>query len=261
MQSFKILLTLVALVVLGIIVGSNLIPTMTVTILNQATMELPIGLWLAIAIGLGLLSSSIIQLAVWLERRPRDRQIRKLQARLQQDEDLFTYKSASPQQSERVPDPVTVEPPAQKKTIFSSYRSPFSQAAATPNDRLNSQPERRSSIAADDWEDTPVSNRELDWDDDVLTPPQQPNATATSFERPAPTDRTQIHRDEVYDADFRLVQPPYRQPPPDELDYRDDEEEEQLERDATAKNTDDEDWGFDFDTEDTPQKSRRNNRR
>ena len=89
----KIIITLLVLISLGIVVGSNLLPTMTVVILNQPTVVLPIGLWLIIAIGAGLLSSSLIQLLISVDRRLLKRQIQQLQSRPQQDEDTFTYTS------------------------------------------------------------------------------------------------------------------------------------------------------------------------
>ncbi len=257
MLALKILITLTVLIVLGIMVGSNLIPTMAVVMFNQPSMALPIGVWLAIAIGCGLLSSSTIQLAIWLERRPRDRRIRQLQQRLQQENDVFTYKSES--QAEPVSTP---DPPAPKKSIFSNYRSPFGKTSPDI-DRPKAAPTRP--IAADnDWDDAPVTNRELDWDD--VDPPRQrqpqpedrlPQPSPRSFAEARP-----IRREEVYDADFRLVQPPYREPDLEELDDREPAEEDiDLTPPATSKpdrdpsrsrSADDEDWGFDFDETDPP---------
>ena len=92
----KIVIALLVPILLGIVVGSNLSSVMTIVILNQPTIALPIGVWLLIAVGLGLLSSSLIQVGIWIDRRLLKRQIRQLQTRLQRsDEDIFTYTSSS----------------------------------------------------------------------------------------------------------------------------------------------------------------------
>ncbi len=268
MPSLKILITLIVLIILGIFVGSNLIPTMTVTFLNQPTITLSIGLWVAIAIGLGLLSSSIFQFLIFLERRQLDRQIRQLQSRLKQDEDIFTYTSEPPKVDYRSEDRVArepatpIEPPSPKKSIFSSYRSNFA-------DTFKSKPANNRIVDdEDDWDAEPVSNRQLEWDDSAPKPRQQ---TFVSDAQP-------IRRDEVYDADFRLIQPPYKEPV-DELgyfdraeDYQDDVEDSDFSRssaESSSKNRDpstknsenDEDWGFDFDDEDTSSQKSKPQRR
>jgi hypothetical protein len=295
MQSLKIIITLIVLITLGIIVGSNLIPTMTVTLLNQPTITLPVGLWLAIAIGLGLLSSSIFQFLIYLDRRLLDRKIRQLQSRLKQDEDIFTYTSEPPKVDYRnaarvSPEPpATSAPPAPKKSIFSSYKANFT-------DTFKSKPVTNRVIDDDDdWDDKEsVTNSQLDWDDPAPQPRQQ-KANSTSDNYATPPDRSYSaprqtvvrdveppRRDEVYDAEFRLIQPPYKQPA-SELeyfdraeDYQDDDDEVEdsnfsrssaasrsENRDSSAKNSEnDEDWGFDFDEEDAPsQKSKPQNRK
>jgi uncharacterized membrane protein YciS (DUF1049 family) len=269
MQSLKIIITLIALIVLGIIVGSNLIPTMTVTLLNQPTIALPIGLWVAIAIGLGLLSSSIFQFLIFLQRRSLDRQIRQLQARSKQNEDIFTYTpepaSANYRDEARG---ASTEPPAPKKSIFSSYRANF-------NDRDKSSPTSKRSIVDDndDWDAPPVTNRNLDWDEPAPARQQQTSSPSkNNYAEP-------VRRDEVYDADFRLIQPPYKEPvdrsdyPEPEADDDELDEPKYADRSPPAANSTkrdpgsnqsehDEDWGFDFDEDDTrSQNSRSKNRK
>jgi hypothetical protein len=56
----KIIIALLVPILLGIVVGSNLSPSIAIVILNQPTISLPIGVWLLVAIGLGLLSSLLI---------------------------------------------------------------------------------------------------------------------------------------------------------------------------------------------------------
>jgi hypothetical protein len=275
MQSLKIAITLVVLIALGILVGSNLIPTMTVTLLSQPTISLPIGLWVAIAIGMGLLSSSIFQLVMSIERRSLDRKIRQLQSRLQQDEDIFTYTPESAKADDRQQERVTREPGAPteptppKKSIFGSYRANFAG-------KFRSKPAPQRSVADDDnddWDAPAISNHQLDWEDTPAPRQPQPSSERSYAES--------VRRDEVYDADFRLIQPPYKEPvdrdyPEPEDDDEDDDELDELRysdypspvasstnRDAAPKQSDndDEDWGFDFDEEDTTSRNSRSTNR
>jgi hypothetical protein len=286
----KIIIALLVPILLGIVVGSNLVPTMTVIILNQPTITLPIGVWLIIAIGLGLLSSIAIQLLMGIDRQLLKRQIRQLQSRSPQDEDVFTYTSATtrsnPSSAKTVEVVTENEPPAPAKpSRFKSYRSTFTE-------RFTSSPPARSSgdDPSDDWEDPPLTNRQLDWDDSPPPRPQNRQATTNRFipETDYPQERQRQNSDrdreiadrpiptskEVYDADFRLIQPPYKQPL--ETEFDDDLDSADFEYDDTdrssdnsrssvkpsspnrstpASNLDDEDWGFDFESPDTPAKA------
>jgi hypothetical protein len=301
----KIIIALVVLILLGIVVGSNLFPTMTVIILNQPTIALPIGIWLLIAIGSGLLSSSLIQLLIWLDRRRLQRQIRQLQSRLQQqDEDIFTYTSAATGSDAASRDrPVNLDrdenPSATKTSPFKSYRSnselddrPFSpNDASKERDRSPSSPSNDDD-ERDDWEPEPAVNRDIDWDDapapnDRSSSNKSTAKTTSRFRqlrqrispdrRPQPAIETEPKPTsrEVYDAEFRLIQPPYKQPLEtefdDELAQKDFENAEIDEdddnstssvqptsppRSSSSSNLDDEDWGFDFDDRDRPVKAK-----
>jgi hypothetical protein len=285
----KIIILLLVPILLGIVVGSNLSPLMTVVILNQPTLSLPIGVWLIIAIGAGVLASCSIQLLISIDKRRLSRQIRQLQSRLQQqDEAVFTYTS-----SETQADSVRDKPdPAPSGTSrFRSYRS----TAADRQDLRSSQPFTPSNRVDDDddWDEKPASNRQLDWEDSIPTRPKndrspsynspieddsrfvsaperlRQQADAEPEDRPLERDRVQTSR-EVYDADFRLIQPPYKQPLETEFDDDPDSEDFEYEpiddkdkspasvkptspnRSKPSSNLDDEDWGFDFDDRDTP---------
>jgi hypothetical protein len=291
--NMKIIIALLVTILLGIVVGSNLLPTMTVIILNQPTIALPIGVWLIIAIGLGLLSSTAIQLLIAIDRRFLKRQIRQLQSRAQQDEDIFTY---TPQATRTAASSAKTaggdrenEPPAPRKSSrFKSYRSTFTERFT--------QPPAASPIindGSDDWEDPPVKNRQLDWEDSAPPRPQnrQSSTNRSTFETDYPPERQSQRIDperqdrasedrpiatstEVYDADFRLIQPPYKQPL--ETEFDDDPDADDFEYDDTdrsndnsrssvkpsspnrsnpASNLDEEDWGFDFESRDTPAKA------
>jgi hypothetical protein len=272
MQSLKITITLLVLIFLGIVVGSNFSTPMTIIMLSQPTISLPIGIWLAIAIGLGLLSSSVIQILLFLTNRRLDRKVRQLQSRLQQsDEDIFTYTSAA------APKPANVEPqpeepstpeaadlPNTKKSLFGSYRANI----ANKFNRVPTRPEIVDDN--DDWDAEPAPSRQLEWDEVRSSSRQASPNNNFSTPRSQPISR----HPEVYDADFRLIQPPYREPSAVELDdeeeeaedfeYTDRDENEDSSssplavesisenRDPKSTLTDDEDWGFDFDEDDTP---------
>jgi hypothetical protein len=290
----KIIIALLVPILLGIVVGSNLSPTIAVVILNQPTIALPIGVWLIIAIGLGLLSSLLIQLLIFLNRRLLKRQIGQLQSRLQQqDRDIFTYTSPVTEaddlsrQKSVDPAPRNQNSPQTTTNRFRSYRSNFTE-------RFTRKPSAEPIIIddRDDWAAAPVSNQQLDWDDSSL-PRQQnfqsPTNNSTIGNDP-PTDqiRSQNYPDrnskeielepeftsrEVYDADFRLIQPPYKQPLEtgfendldlEDFDYTATDEDEDFDLPAdpvqptssnpatSSSNLDEEDWGFDFDDRDTP---------
>jgi hypothetical protein len=269
MRSLKITIALLTLVTLGIVVGSNLSELMAVVVLSQPTVAFPIGLWLIIAIGLGLLSSSAIQLLLFLQRRSLSKKVRQLQQRLQeQDEDIFTYRSAAPEDlaETEVPNPEV------KRNRFSFRRKP---EPVSPEPTFTS-PRSTSPIEddANDWEDEPRSNRQLDWDD-VPPKPSSPRSQPATYSSPRPVesrftsnrDPELARTDEVYDADFRLIQPPYKQAEPESeyAEYAEDEDEleydeAELEPPATVREPrftdrsnrqDDEDWGFDFDEEES----------
>jgi hypothetical protein len=291
-STLKIFIAILVPILLGIVVGSNLSSLMTVIILNQPTIALPIGVWLLMAVGLGLLSSSLIQIGIWIDRRLLKRQIRQLQTRLQRsDEDIFTYTSSSsePNQSstEKPPSTTAVNeyPATSKKSLFSSYRSKFT-AAFPSAARFTSKPAAKPIVDDDDddWDVAPRSNRQLDWDDEI--PIRQQNLQSPSYNFSSPSDKIYADRrsqtidyqrvpsrSEVYDADFRLVQPPYKEPIEiefdedresvdfDEMEVDEDEDFDSPsasfkptsgDRSTPSTDPEDEDWGFDFDRRDAP---------
>jgi hypothetical protein len=289
----KIIIALLVPILLGIVVGSNLLPTMTVIILNQPTIALPIGVWLIIAIGLGLLSSIAIQILIAIDRRALKRQLRQFQSRSPQDEDVFTYtpqatRTSASSAKTAGEEPENQSPGAAKPSRFKSYRSAFTERFTQPRSAAPNVTADR-----DDWEDSPDTNRQLDWEDSP--PPRPQNFPSSTNRSPVETDSPSARQSqpiyaerglprnqeppaaiskEVYDADFRLIQPPYKQPLETEFDDdpdSDDFEYEDTDRSADKSRSsvkpsspnrstpttdlDDEDWGFDFDDRDTPAKA------
>jgi hypothetical protein len=238
---------------------------------------------------LGLLSSIAIRILLTIDRRLKDRQTRQVRSRSvgAADEDIFTYTSSDRSSATKNVDPVTVDesPPPAKTNLFRSYRTQLT-------DRFTPKPSAQTSIddGDDDWEDRSSENRQLDWEDSPL--PRQQNVRSSNnrstFETEPPPERQSQRIDpdryaqtvedrqfptsrEVYDADFRLIQPPYKQPletefddEPDSADF-DDTDLDEADDNSTASVTptssnrssppndlDDEDWGFDFDDRDPP---------
>jgi uncharacterized membrane protein YciS (DUF1049 family) len=270
MQPLKIVIALVTLIVLAIAIGSNLSPIVTVVVLSQPTIMLPVGVWFIMAIGLGLLSSITIQLLVWLQSRTLVKKIRQLQSRLQDvGEDVFTY----------APPP----PPPESSTSNTRFsaRDNFESSSSQPNFTTPPPVKPPAIDDNDDWEYAPVSKPQPEWED--LSPPAPPprQQTAKSEQRrtytPPILDDDLDRREGVYDADFRLIQPPYKatsriDDDDDEYEYDDDDEykydddDDEINDDdddddddedltpppqspqATPKNdSESEDWGFDFD--------------
>jgi hypothetical protein len=226
------------------------------------------------------------------DRRLLKRQIRQLQSRLQQqDEDIFTYTSSAPKAdnfaTEKSVDAATQpeNPPPTATSRFKSYRSNLT-------DRFSRKPSARPIVVdddGDDWGAEPGSNRQLDWEDSRSS--RQQNLQSPNYRTPIATDRiydtdrssqkiatpAEQPSREVYDADFRLIQPPYKQPLDTEfeddrgsVDFEDtqiDEAEDfdppasatkprSPDRDPAAEDLDEEDWGFDFDDRETPARAK-----
>jgi uncharacterized membrane protein YciS (DUF1049 family) len=252
MQPLKIVITLVSLIVLAIVVGSNLSPIVTVTILSQPTVMLPVGVWFAIAIGLGLLSSSAIQLLLWLQNRTLTKKVRQLQTRLQDvGEDVFSYTPPAP----------PPEPPV-SNTRFATDN--FESRNTSPNFTPPPPVKPIATDDEDDWEKEPVAKPQPEWED--LSPPPPRQQTAKSPERSSYTPRQTFVDDDVdtregvYDADFRLIQPPYKAPVEDEYEYDDEDIDDedlppppQSPKSTRVDDSEAEDWGFDFDEKPTLQ--------
>jgi hypothetical protein len=287
----KIIIAILVPILLGIVVGSNLLPTMAIVIFNQPTIALPIGVWLIIAIGLGLLSSITIRILLEIDRRLNDRQTRRVRSGSgETDADIFTYTSPNRSSATKNVDPIVPDeiPPPAKASPFRSYRTKLTERF-TPKPSVQTNFDDRE----DDWQDRTVENRQLDWED--LAPPRPQNVRSSTnrstFETDAPVERQSQRIDpdryaqtdedrqfptsrEVYDADFRLIQPPYKQPletefddEPDSADFDDTDLDEaddnsipsvtptSSNRSSPPNNLDDEDWGFDFDDRDPPNRA------
>jgi uncharacterized membrane protein YciS (DUF1049 family) len=252
MSLVKILAILIVAIALGILVVSNFSVVISVVLFSQQTVAVPIGVWLLLAIAVGFLVGSLLQGLLYFQRRPLVKRLRQLQQRLNNEEDAFTY-----------------TPP----------RKPVSKTTNTVIEE------------DDDWETESIPQETVEWEEREQPPRQSAVPSSVSIDdNPPPRarfrdreedDRAEIldSREEVYDADFKLIQPPYKQPLAEEIDYPEPEPEEEEEysepeeddrveeprdtRDRVAstgtnRDDDNEDWGFDFDRdEEFEQRNRR----
>jgi hypothetical protein len=256
----QIIITVAILILLGIVVGSNLLTTLPIVILNQPTIALPIGIWIAIAIGTGLLTSTAIQFLLTLDRRLFKRQIRKQQSRSTQiEDDVFTERTSTTETDNKSTDR-EVDTPPRRKNLFNSYRAGFNErfgtSRSTPSNPIDDEDE--------DWDDRPPVNRQQDWDDSIGD--RSANRRYSDSRDRIETDRIYSPpqdryidpqadglRREVYDADFRLIQPPYQAPDNEPADRR---SATATDRHRGSDDVDDEDWGFDFDNDDAPTRAK-----
>jgi hypothetical protein len=234
MSLVKILAILIVAIAVGILVVSNFSLVIPVVWFGQKTVAVAMGLWLLLAIAVGFGLGSLLQVVAYFQRRSLVKRLRQLQQRNHNEEDVFTY------------------------------TPPRSRVKQSTNPVVEEE---------DDWETDRVSSPTMDWEDRE-PPPRRPSAPAVStYEQPDRRDRLGVRDDEidpgeVYDADFKLIQPPYKQPPElefdepeiteDELDVAPEDDfsspdqpiesprQESYPRDPEASDRGD-DWGFDFD--------------
>ncbi|HEY9741433.1 MAG TPA: LapA family protein [Coleofasciculaceae cyanobacterium] len=215
---------------------SNLSPVLPLVFLGMTTAALPLATWIGFAIAAGAITSFFLQSLSYLQRGSSPR-------RLEQPD----YVPPQTRSSYRRETPQTPEPEPQTR-----YTPP------PPS------PEKPTSSAASDWEEGP----DEDWDFEeepaaprakqpdlerdsqrqgyATDPSTTPQAERTSYEvKQEPKTGSQTgsvysysyresqesgvgKADAVYDADYRLIRPPYQSPPEPE---------------------EDDDWGFEDDDE------------
>ena len=249
MQIIKIVSVVLILTILGILVGSNLSSMVTIVLLSQPTIRFPIGIWLSIALASGILSSSLIQLLLFFQQGSLKKKIRQLQTRLQQQgEDVFTYTSPTE------PEPEIVDSPPQDRRF--SFKGIGNRRVV--NDDLNiPMVDRSNSINDRDWEDEEIDHPQEDWED-APSPVSEVIPDRVQFK---PTQNRQPEFepiDEVYDADFRLIKPPYKGSIEDDDEDEADDYPEPIYTDTSKRQTDldEEDWGFEFDDDTDVRKNR-----
>jgi len=218
MPVIQIVLLLVVLGGLGLLVAQNLSPILPIVFLGMKTQALPVAMWIMLAIALGFFTSAFLQLLNYLQRRPLLARIRQLEA---QQRTSTSARSESSQTTSRQ----------------TSYTPPPQQSTPTNDD-------------ASDW-DAEESEEDEDWDIDeepettsrkdprdarnyeVKQEPKTSTVTGSvySYGYREPQDSGVGRTEAVYDANYRVITPPYHEP------SKNQEEEE-------------DDWGFEDDEED-----------
>jgi len=226
----------VLLAVLGVsllLVAQNLTP-LPLVFLGGKLPSLPLGIWLFIAFTLGLISSRLITIILQSSNSIRDR-------------------------DEESRDPIEKpEPDSTRRDTFTSTRfSERSPGQSSPPQSFfsKSQPPADSE---DDWEKAPNPPQEWEQErpnrvtwgngeqEDQNTYRSSPQPPERAKDKPKDKDQSQ---DKVYDADYRVIIPPYGTSspppptPPTPSPSAEKESKETMDWDAPDSNpSDDEDW-------------------
>lgn len=241
MPAIRILLLMLVLGSVALLALQNLSPVLALVFLGAKTQALPVGVWILAAIATGALAGSFLQLLSYLQRRPLQARIRKLEA---------------------------TEPPrsnqSRRETAQSTYTAQQTYSTQQTSYTPPPPPEPTNTDAdGDDWEEEVAEDD--DWGDELeeprdRTPSRQPFAKdsveeRTTYERqqePKSASRSGSvysysyreprnsgvgKTEAVYDASYRVITPPYQEPEP-----------------VRKTNQDEDDWGFEdeddeFDTD------------
>lgn len=223
MPAIRILLLMLVLGSVALLALQNLSPVLALVFLGAKTQALPVGVWILAAIAMGALTGSFWQLLSYLQRRPLQARIRKLEA-------------AAPRSSQ-----------SRRETAQSTTTQQTSYTPPPPPETTNTDAD------GDDWEEE-VGDDD-DWDESEeprdRTPSPQPlgkefvEENRTTYERqqePKSASRSGSvysysyreprnsgvgKTEAVYDASYRVITPPYQEPEP-----------------VRKTNQDEDDWGF-----------------
>jgi hypothetical protein len=214
MSIIRLILLVVVLGGLTLLLVQNLSPALPLVFLGMRTKPLPLSLWILFSVGSGgltsLLISSLFKFTNYFSSQP----------------STGTFKSTTT--TSRVPKPSRDEtiPPS------GSSREPVSKTTYTSNDDF------------DDWETDDSQADNWDFDEQRQTrkspaSPERQSDSVYSYSSQAPQNTGVGKTESVYDADYRVIIPPYQ---PD-----------------TTNQSDDDDWNFleDDDFEDDQENPRR----
>lgn len=228
----RLILLLVVLLGLGVFAWQNWSLPLAVVFLGIKSQELPLSLWILMAIAAGALTSGVLQMLNYLSRR-------SLIARIRQPEGGNSPPSNDSRQSR--------------------------QTADSTEDNFSDWDDEEDSNAGggskEEWDDYEQPSAGTSSPRDVGTQPrnfevrQEPKSSSQSgsvysYSYREPSDSGVGKTEAVYDANFRVITPPYRKPV-----------ENQNSDDWESKAEDDEDWGFDDDELEEEDKRDRSPRR
>lgn len=211
----RLVLLLIVLGGLTLFALQNLSPAISLVFLGLTLPTLPLAVWILIAIAAGfftsLLMGALFQLSHYLSEKSLRSRIRTLEAELA---------------SARQPRAKT-EPASSTSYSYTGASSSYKQAASTTDNDFEDEAD----------EEPGVSNQT------VYERPQEPktqfqSGSVYSYSYREDTNTGVGKTEDVYDAEYRVITPPYQPPNPVESQWKSPSNEE-----------DDEDWGFDDDDE------------
>lgn len=228
MPAIRILLLMLVLGSVALLALQNLSPVLALVFLGAKTQALPVGVWIFAAIATGALTGSFLQLLTYLQRRPLQARIRKLEAaepppRSTQSrrETAHTYTT---QQTSYTPPP---PPPETTNTEADGDGDDWEEEVAEDDDwgDESEEPRDRTPIrppfAKESVEERTTYERQ-----------QEPKSASRSgsvysYSYREPRNSGVGKTEAVYDASYRVITPPYQEPEP-----------------VRKTNQDEDDWGF-----------------
>jgi uncharacterized integral membrane protein len=237
MPVMRIFLLLIIAIALGVLALSNWSPALALVFLGVQTPTLPLAVWIGGAIAAGALTSFFLQFLSYLQQAyaaPR----------------VARPRNAASQAGWTRPEPPKPEPEAEsdefeEETDFTPPKTSSDRVASdweeSSEGDWNFAPEEESTSQG--WQEQQEFRREppqetveaepRDREQKRETKPPPQSSSTYSYGYREPKDSGVGKTEVVYDANYRVITPPYRNL--EELETRDREEEE-----------DEEDWGFDF---------------
>jgi uncharacterized integral membrane protein len=271
---------LILLIILGLLaalVVQNLSPSLSLVFLGTRSLPLPLSLWIFLSFLLGVITAFTIarlfQLSHYLTEPEKDQEIedypldnnipanrKNTSTRIQNPRETVYQSSftnpqgASPQTIiTPPPSPPKTETKTETKTAIKTKVSPVSSSNEEDDDWSEDETNAKSSQIDENWETeegvTPSTaktnvNPPLK-DYEVKQEPKTQSWSGSSYSFGyRDGQKSGVGKSEsVYDADYRVIIPPFRQPPLRENDETSD----------SLEGNNDEDWGLDLDNdEDKP---------
>jgi len=223
MPLIRIVLLLLILGGLALLVLQNLSPV-SLVFLGTTSQVLPVGIWMAIALSAGFFTSACLQVLSYLQRSSLEARIRQLKAEpsrpSQGRRESYKTETTSRQTS--------YTPPAQETTT-----------ADTTSDWEVEESDEEEDWDIDEEPESQPQENAVDRDQTTYEVRQEPKSSAQSgsvysYSYREPSDSGVGKTEPVYDVNYRVITPPYRETP----------------------NEEEEDWGFedeedDFDDEES----------
>lgn len=222
----RIVLLVAVIAGLGAIAGQNWSPILPLVFLGVKSQPLPLALWIIMAIALGVITSFLLQIALYLPQSSLLARIRKLEA---------SSRRPFARQSEKTQPQPTTSSYADSPSSYADSPQPQSTVEEIEE---NLDEEEPISEEWDDWqqpEPRASSSSEVPRDRTTYERQQEPKSssqsgTVYSYGYRDPNNSGVGKTETVYDADYRVIKPPSPQKPSSpENDWespRDDEDDD-----------------------------------